>query len=120
MNQLVSIHKPKNLRSNEAMSKKVVINASELHRAAGKALKRVALNDEHLVIERDGYPVAVMLSYQEYDILMRERASKLLRQLTRSLGEEAERQGLTEDKLMEELEETKREVFEETYGKLKP
>jgi prevent-host-death family protein len=100
------------------MAKEVVINASELHRSAGKILKRVALNDEHLVIERDGYPVAVMISYHEYDDLMREKAAKLLRQLTRSLGEEAERQGLTEEKLLEEMEETKREVFAKMYGNL--
>jgi prevent-host-death family protein len=57
------------------MAKRFVIKASELHRAAGKALKRVAINDEHLVVERDGYPVAVMVPYQEYEQLMRERAA---------------------------------------------
>jgi prevent-host-death family protein len=51
------------------VAKRVVINASELHRAAGKMLKRVALQDEHLVVERDGYPVAVLLSYPEYEEL---------------------------------------------------
>lgn len=39
-----------------------MIKASELHRAAGKALKRVAINDKHLVVEREGYPIAVMVS----------------------------------------------------------
>jgi prevent-host-death family protein len=57
------------------MAKRFVIKASELHRAAGKVLKRVAINDEHLVVERDGYPVAVMIPYQEYEQLMRERAT---------------------------------------------
>lgn len=101
------------------MVKKVVIPASELHRAAAKTIKRVALNDEHIVVERDGYPVAVMLSYQEYERLMRERAVSLHRKLARALGAEAERQGITEDNLMEELEEDKRQVFEERYGKSK-
>jgi PHD/YefM family antitoxin component YafN of YafNO toxin-antitoxin module len=100
------------------MATKTVINASELHRAAGKALKRVALNDEHLVVERDGYPIAVMMSYQEYDKLMRERAVILHRKLTRALGHEAERQNLTEEQLLDELDATRREVFLDTYGQI--
>ncbi len=99
------------------MLKKSIINASELHRSAGKALKRVALNDEHLVVERDGYPVAVLMSYQEYEKLMRERAIILHRQLTRSLGQEAERQDFTEEQLIDEMENARRAVFEDTYGK---
>ena len=71
------------------MSKKAVIHASELHRAAGKMLKRVALQDKRLVIERDGYPVAVLLSYPEYEALMRLRAVKAHQELVRSLGQEA-------------------------------
>jgi hypothetical protein len=34
-----------------------------------------------------------------------------------ALGQEAERQGLTEEQLMAELEEVKRQLFEETYGR---
>ena len=57
------------------MTKQISVKASEGHRAFGKLLKRVYGSDEHLVIERDGFPVAVMMSYQEYD------------QLTQPLGE---------------------------------
>jgi PHD/YefM family antitoxin component YafN of YafNO toxin-antitoxin module len=99
------------------MVKKSTITASELHRGAASALKRVAINQEHLVVERDGYPVAVMMPYQEYEDIMRVRAVELHRRLTRSLGKEAERQGLTEEKLMEELEEDKHQVFDDYYGK---
>lgn len=74
-----------------AMSKKSTINASELHRAAGKMLKRVALQDEHLVVERDGYPVAVLLSYPEYEELMHLRAVEAHQELVRTLSQEAER-----------------------------
>jgi prevent-host-death family protein len=100
------------------MVAKAVITASELHRAAGKALKRVAVDHEHLVVERDGYPVAVMISYQEYEQLMRERAKAALRESVLTLGPEAEWQGLTEEELLEELKETRREVFKEQYGDL--
>lgn len=98
------------------MSKKVVINASELHRSAGKMLKRVALQDEHLVVERDGYPVAVLLSYPEYEDLMHLRVLAAHRELVRSLGQEAERQGLSEEQLMAELEKDKRAVYKAAYG----
>src|SRR3972149_1171789 len=91
--------------------------ASELQRASGKVLRRVAVGKEHLVVERDGYPVAVMMSYAEYEQLMRERALALHRDLVRALGREAERQGLTEDQLIQELEESKRRVYKERYGR---
>lgn len=98
------------------MTRKAVINASELHRSAGKMLKRVALQDEHLVVERDGYPVAVLLSYPEYEDLMHLRALSAHRELVRTLGQEVERQGLSEEQLMAELEEDKRKVYNATYG----
>lgn len=98
------------------MVKKVVIKASELNRATGKALKRVALDDEHLVVERDGYPVAVMMSYQEYEQLMRERALTAHRELVRDLGQEAEKQGLTEEQLMADLEKDKQALYQEVHG----
>ncbi|MEW5872451.1 MAG: type II toxin-antitoxin system Phd/YefM family antitoxin [Chloroflexota bacterium] len=98
------------------MAKTVVINASELHRAAGKVLKRVALQAEHLVVERDGYPVAVLLSYPEYEELMHLRALAKHRDLVRALGQEAERQGLSEEQLLAELEEDKRKAYNAAYG----
>ncbi len=74
------------------MAKTAVVKASELQRASGKVLRRVAVGKEHLVVERDGYPVAVMMSYAEYEQLMRERALALHRDLVRALGREAERE----------------------------
>ena len=51
------------------MARQVTINASQGHRAFGQLLKRVYGSDEHLIVERDGYPVAVIMSYQEYEQL---------------------------------------------------
>lgn len=99
------------------MSNQTTITASDLQRASGSVLKRVALGGEHLVIERAGYPVAVILSYPEYEALMRERTLAGHRDLVIALSREAERQGLTEEQLMAELDEVKRQVFEETYGR---
>lgn len=98
------------------MARQVVIKASEGHRAFGKLLKRVYHSDEHLVVERDGFPVAVLLSYQEYGKLSRERALEIFEHFSRSLGREIEKQDLTEEQLLKELKEARREVFEEQYA----
>jgi PHD/YefM family antitoxin component YafN of YafNO toxin-antitoxin module len=89
---------------------------SSLHRAAGKMLKRVALQNEHLVVEREGYPVAVLLSYPEYEELMQLRAVEAHQELARALGQEAERRGLSEEQLMAEHEKDKRAAHKSAYG----
>lgn len=98
------------------MSTKDVITASDLQRSSGKVLKRVAVGNEHLIIERAGYPVAVLLSYQEYEALMQDRALAAHRALVEALGQEAEKQNLDEAALMIALETEKRQVYQETYG----
>lgn len=99
------------------MIHQTTITASDLQRASGSVLKRVALGGEHLVIERAGYPVAVLLSYQEYEALMRVKALAAHRHVVTAFGQEAERQRLTEEQLLAELEDVKRQVFEDTYGR---
>jgi len=100
------------------MARQVVIKASEGHRAFGKLLKRVYRSDEHLIVERSGFPVAVLMSYQEYEKLSRERALSAFERFSRSLGREVEKRGLTEEQLLKDLEESRREVFEEQYADL--
>jgi len=56
----------------DQVARKTTINASEGHRAFGKLLKRVYGSGEHLIVERDGFPVAVIMSYQEYEELGRQ------------------------------------------------
>jgi hypothetical protein len=53
----------------------------------------------------------------EDEALIRERALTAHRELVIAMSQEAERQGLTEEQLLAELEEVKRQVFEETYGR---
>ena len=76
----------------------------------------MALQHEHLVVQSDGYPVAVLLSYPEYEDLMHLRAQAAHRELLRGLGQEAERQSLSEEQMMAELEKDKREVYNAAYG----
>ena len=97
------------------MNKQHIVTASELQRSSGKVLRRVAQDNQHLIVERDGYRVAAMVPYPEYEALMRLRASAAHRQLVRSLGARAEQQGLTEKDLLAEVEAAKRQVHAERY-----
>lgn len=45
------------------------VNASQLQRASGKILRMVAVQKHHLVVKRDGYPVAAVMPYPDYEAL---------------------------------------------------
>ena len=98
------------------MLHQAIIKASEGHRAFGKLLKRAYSSDEHLIVERDGFAVAVLMSYQEYEKLTRQQAMAAFEQFSRDLGREAERQGLTEEQLFDEVRAVKQDLYEERYG----
>jgi len=53
----------------------------------------------------------------EYEQFLRYKRLAVFNDFTRRFGQEVEKQNLTEEELMAELEETKREVFEEQYGR---
>jgi prevent-host-death family protein len=88
------------------------ITATEVKNRFGEVIRRVYRNGETLIVERGGLPVLVMMPLQEYKAI-RER---YFVGFSRQLGQAAERQGLTEEQLMRELEEDKHTVYRETYG----
>jgi prevent-host-death family protein len=100
------------------MSRHATIKASEGHRTFGKLLRRVYGSDEHLIVERDGFRVAVLMSYQEYEALQRRRALDALQELNQTLSREAAQQDLSEEELQRELKQTRRELVKERYGEL--
>ena len=55
---------------------------------------------------------------QDYERFQRFLAQRLLKDLGSKAGAEAEKQGLTEEKLFEELDQTRKEVFKERYADL--
>ena len=99
------------------MSRQVVIRATEGHRSFGSLLKRVYRSDEHLVVERDGFPVAVVMSYEEYNRLTGQRARQAFDHFSRALGQEIERQGITEEQVLDLVKETKEDLYKERYGR---
>ena len=98
------------------MPREVVIKASEGHRAFGRLLRQVYRSDDRLIVERDGFPVAVLMSYQEYEKMRREQALEAFERFSRPLGREVEEQRLSEDQLLAELKQSRREVFQEQYA----
>ena len=97
--------------------KRNVVRITELHRRLSQVIRKVALSNEHFVVEKGGLPVAVMLSMSEYERLDKDWKLEEFERIARSLGEETERKGVTEEQLLTELEENKEEVYKETYGK---
>jgi prevent-host-death family protein len=78
-----------------------VIPVSELHRTPGQVLRRVAVEKERVVIERGGYPVAVMIPFDEYET--EAEAEQALAQLNADLSPRFKALGLTEEQIVDEL-----------------
>ncbi len=106
-------------------SMKVTIPATEVHRRFADLVRRVFSGKEHFIVERDGMPVAAIISMAEYEELMQERERqekekerrlKQFQEAARAIGEEAAAQGLSEEELMAHLEETRQRLHDEHYG----
>ena len=80
-----------------------VVPATEVRNNLGMLLNRVYRREEHLVVEKLGIPVAVIISMPDYELFRRLLASQQLSDLGRKVGAEANRHGLTEEQLQEEL-----------------
>ncbi|MHC4260218.1 MAG: type II toxin-antitoxin system Phd/YefM family antitoxin [Planctomycetota bacterium] len=98
------------------LTQQTTVTASEGHRGFGKLLKRVYGSDEHLIIERDGFPVAVMMSYQEYEKLEQLRSEAAFIRFSRGLGQDVGAEGLTEDELLAQVKDSRKAFYKETYG----
>ncbi len=102
----------------------ITVAATQAHRQFGDLLRRVFTGREHFVIEKDGLPVAVILSVVEYTDLMQERERleqdrqgrlHQFREAAKALGQEVEKKGLSEEHVMNLLDETKRQVYQAHY-----
>ena len=93
------------------------IGATEVRNHLGSLLNSVFRGEEHLVIEKSGIPVAALISMEDYEEYRRYVAERIHIELGRKLGAEADRLGLTEEMLIEGMEEARQAVYEEMYGK---
>jgi prevent-host-death family protein len=102
----------------------VTIPATTAHRKFGDLIRRVFKGHERFIVEKDGLPVAAIISMDEFRALERER-ERIERNLAefeksaREMGREAQKQGWTEEQMMAELKEDRRAIFKEKYGDLK-
>lgn len=81
-------------------------------------LDRVNRDQEHLLVEEGGQPVAAIISAADYEHFRRLLAQETLLELGPRMAAEAERQGLTEEALLAEIKTIRQEVNRETYGRL--
>ena len=102
----------------ERLPVKKIIGATEARKNFSQLVNRVHRREEHLVVEKLGIPVVVIISMQDYEQYQRFLAQRMHKDLGRKMGAEAKKQGLTEEKLFEELDRTRQEIFEERYGDL--
>ncbi|MCL5985838.1 MAG: type II toxin-antitoxin system Phd/YefM family antitoxin [Actinobacteria bacterium] len=93
------------------------IKASEARTNFGQVLKRVHRCDERIIIEKGGLSVAAIIGIDDLEKLTQLEKLEHFEYFTRALGKEAERRGITEEQLIEDMEKTKQKVFEEQYGR---
>jgi prevent-host-death family protein len=87
-----------------------------MRRHFGEVIQRIRSRQEHTIIQSSGEPIAVLLPMAEYEQLLRYKRLMVFDEFTRDFGLAIEKHGLNEEQLMAELEEIKREIFQERYG----
>jgi len=92
------------------------ISATQARIRFGEVIKRAYVSQEPVVVEKDGIPVVVILSFPYYEQMLREVKLARFERLSRTAGLEAERQGLTEEQLEQEMEKIREQVYQEAYG----
>ena len=97
----------------------ITFTATELRRNFTAIVQKLRRKREPAIIKSGGESVAVLLPMSEYERFLKYQRLAAFDSFARKIGRDVEKSGLTEDQLMEELEETKREVFQEKYGDLK-
>ena len=92
-----------------------VIQVSELHRTPGQIMRRVAVQKERLVIERAGYPVAVLIPFDEYET----EAEQALEKLAADVRPRVKALGLTEQQVVDDIRAIRKRHHLEKHGKTK-
>ena len=92
------------------------ISATQARVRFGEVIKKAYVNQEQVVVEKDGIPVVVIVSFPYYEQLLREVKLARFERLSREAGLEAERAGLTEEQLEQEMEAIKERLYREVCG----
>ncbi len=95
---------------------KHIVNTTEVQHNLDHLLNRIQDGKEHLVIEQSGDAKAALISMKDYQQFRCLLAEKLHKELGRRLGAEVKRRGITEEQLIEMMEEDREAVYKEFYG----
>jgi len=103
----------------------VTLRSTEVQRNFREVVNRAGSGKEHIIVERDGLPVIVMISLAEYASFMRERElrTQRLQQMeatARRIGQALERRGLREEEVLAQLEQTQQDIYDERCGTAHP
>lgn len=82
----------------------------------GELTNKVFRKENVYILSKSGLPVAAIINMEDFDKLGLVRLNQL-NSLVRGLGREAEQKGITEEELEKTMEETKEEVYKNTYEK---
>jgi prevent-host-death family protein len=104
-------------RTTEVSERREPLSATQARIHFGEVIKRAYRDGEHVIVEKDGIPVVVILSVPEYEQLLRELKLVRFEQASRVAGLEAEQQGLTEEQLKQEMETIKERLYRQAYGR---
>jgi prevent-host-death family protein len=97
------------------MSMKNIVGATEVRNHFGKFLRQVYRGEEHLVVEKGGIPVAALIGMREYEKFQQWQAAQLINELGPKMHAVAQQHGLTEEQLLELMEEDRDAIYKQEY-----
>ena len=102
-------------REKQPMVRTIAATQARIH--FGEVLRRVYKGHEHLIIEKDGLPVAAILSHAEYERYQRLLALQQFEELGRSVSRKIKAKGWTEEQVIKSIDKAQEEVIAEKYGR---
>jgi prevent-host-death family protein len=92
------------------------VNATDARQFFGNMIKRAYAGGEHLIVEKNDLPVVVIVPIGDYEEMREAMARQNLRELGRALNARIQEQHLTPEEVEKQIEQTKRQVYNERYG----
>jgi prevent-host-death family protein len=92
------------------------INATDARQFFGNVIKRAYTGGEHLIVEKNDLPVVVIVPIADYEEMRQALAMQNLKELGQALNHQIRTQDLTPEQVEEQIEETKRKIYQARYG----
>ena len=102
------------MKSNKLMITKIPISKARVK--LGELTNKVFKKENVYILSKSGLPIAAIINMEEFERLGLVRLDQL-NDLGISLGREADKKNINEEKLEEMMEETRTQVYQKRYGK---